>query len=100
MATTVPYFLHSGDNLANASGSALLGDALCKQIQNGFYGNVVLLQQGPPVAVSGWLLSVATHCSPSFQRCQITVHTKVAQENCLHSAELVEDKKFLITKSF
>jgi hypothetical protein len=68
--TTVPYFLHSDDNLANAFGSALLGDALCKDIQNELYGNAVLLQQGTPVAVSGRLLSVATHYSPSLQRCQ------------------------------
>jgi hypothetical protein len=99
MATTVPYFLHCDDNLANAFGSALLGDALCKEIQNGFYGNAALLQQGTPLAVSGWLLSVATRYSPSLQQSQINVHAKVAQENCLHSAELVLDKKLLITKS-
>ena len=83
MATTVPYFLHSDDNLANAFGSGLLCDALCKEIQNWFNGIAVLLQQGTPVAVSGWLLSVATQYSLSLQWCQITVHANVAQENCL-----------------
>ena len=60
VATTVPYFLHSHDILANSFGSALPGNTLCKEIQNGFYGNAVSTRD------TSCCIRLATFCGDSL----------------------------------